>query len=318
MNTWIKTSAIVLAGALSTTAAFAQDVKKIEKTTGKHQEIIIRKSDDKKEKTTIVIDGEKITVNGKPLNELKDSDVRVIMRDKPSLSIAPRTRVLSTPRGGYQMFDDRANRALLGVTTERSDEGAKITVISKESGAEKAGLKEGDVITKVGDKKIEDGDDLVAAINGYKPKDKVDITYKRGNKENKTAAVLGENKIKAFSFNNNEDFQFNMPELSGAMGQNFLYGFRKPKIGMQIQDVEEGKGVKVQDVDDDSPASKAGFKEGDVITSVNGKEIEGVDELRSQIKDVKEGDVIKFNYRRNGSAQSVDVKIPKKLKTADL
>jgi serine protease Do len=87
---------------------------------------------------------------------------------------------------------------------------------------------------------------------------------------------------------------------------------------MQIQDLEEGKGVKVKDVDDNTPASKAGIKEGDVITNVNGKEIEGVDDLRKEVGNIKEGDVLKFNYKRDGKNESTEVKIPKKLKTADL
>ena len=97
------------------------------------------------------------------------------------------------------------------------------------------------------------------------------------------------------------------------------FGFsRKPRIGMQIQDVEEGKGVTVQDVDDDTPAAKAGLKEGDVITEVNGKEIAGVDELRNEIKDLKEGDSFKVRYKRGGNNQTAEVKIPKRMKTADL
>jgi serine protease Do len=93
---------------------------------------------------------------------------------------------------------------------------------------------------------------------------------------------------------------------------------RKPKIGLQIQDVEEGKGVKVQEVDENSPAAKAGLKEGDVITEVNGKPVDGVDNVRSEIRDIKEGDILKVKYNRNGSSQSADIKLPKKLKTADL
>jgi serine protease Do len=93
---------------------------------------------------------------------------------------------------------------------------------------------------------------------------------------------------------------------------------RKPRIGMQIQDVEEGKGVTVKDVDDESPASKAGMKEGDVITQVNGKEIAGVEELRTEIKDIKEGDTLKVAYKRGGKNQTAEIKIPKRLKTANL
>jgi serine protease Do len=42
--------------------------------------------------------------------------------------------------------------------------GVLITEVLKDTPAEKAGLKAGDVITKVGDKKVEDSDDLVSAL----------------------------------------------------------------------------------------------------------------------------------------------------------
>jgi len=147
----------------------------------------------------------------------------------------------------------------------------------------------------------------------------VDITYKRNGKENKTVATLSENKPGAFSYNfNNPDFNIDIPRSPIAPeGFNFNYS-RKPRIGLQIQDVEDGKGVTVKDVDEDSPAAKAGIKEGDVITQVNGKEIAGVDELRNEIKDVKEGDAVKFTYKRGNKTQTADLKIPKRLKTANL
>jgi serine protease Do len=115
----------------------------------------------------------------------------------------------------------------------------------------------------------------------------------------------------------NDNFNFNIPNSPDAPNTFFNIG-RKPKIGLQIQDVEEGKGVKVKEVDEDTPASKAGFKEGDIITEVNGKQVEGVDDLRSEIKDVKEGDTVKMKFKRGGTTQTAEIKLPKRLKTADL
>jgi serine protease Do len=226
------------------------------------------------------------------------------------------------PRGGFKMFDEnspmrpsRGNKAMLGVITETADGGARITEVTKESGAEKAGLKKDDVITKVGDRKINDPEDLVDAISNYKPNDKITLTYKRNNKENTTSVTLTENKTKEYSFDFGDgDFKFDAPNMSGGIfGMN-----RKPKIGLQIQDVEEGKGVKVQEVDEDSPASKAGLKEGDIITELNGKPVDGVDNVRAEIRDLKEGDLVKVKFSRKGSTQTADIKLPKKLKTADL
>lgn len=321
---WIKYYTATFAAALVTTAVFAQDQKgKLSKDKEeKTQEIVIRKKNDKTGKMTIVIHGDNITVNGKPLDEFKDDNVSIFKRD--------RSLAMATPPGldGIHPMDDRedfnylnhSNKAMLGILTQKADNGVKVTEVTKESGAEKAGLKKDDIITKVGNTAITSPQDLIEAIGGYKPNDKVDITYKRDGKDNKITAVLGENKSRAFSFNlNNGDFNFDFPKGPLPPVRNFNFNWNnKPRIGLQIQDIEEGKGVKVKDVDEDSPASKAGIKEGDVISQVNGKDVAGVDELRNAIKDLKEGDSVKFTYTRDGKNQTAEIKIPKRLKSADL
>jgi serine protease Do len=75
--------------------------------------------------------------------------------------------------------------AFLGVITNEDDKGAAIDEVQKETAAEKAGLQKGDIITKVGDKKIDGPDDLVEAITAKKPNDEVEITYLRDGKEKK-------------------------------------------------------------------------------------------------------------------------------------
>ena len=322
MNNLKKILSLSLVAAILASPAIAQE-KKIEKVE-KKKEIIIKKDGDQAEKMVIIVDGDDITINGKPM-EGSDNEKVIIMKKR----LAPghdgeEMRIMGAPHTNIFKFksEDSEPRALLGVVTEKGDGGAKISEVSKESAAEKSGLKKDDVITKVGDSKIESHDDLVEAIGKLKPNDKVAITYLRNGKSNTTSATLSEQKAKAFAFKFDEkDFNFEMPEMPRVPAAPFAQGFswnQKPKMGLQIQDMEEGSGVKVKEVDEESPALKAGLKEGDVITQVNGKEIKNVDELKSEIKDVKEGDTVKFTYKRSGKTQSADVKLPKKLKTANL
>ena len=327
MNNLIKYAIPVLVTIFISTSASAQDQKEksLRDQDDKSQEIVIRKKGGKTDKMTIVVDGENVTINGKPVDEYKNKNITVFKRDG-SLSMAPRIRNFQGPRAPLspESFDRvmplSANKAMLGIMTAKSDEGVKISEVTKESGAEKAGLKKDDIITKVGDKELKEPADLVEAISNFKPNEKVDITYKRDGKETKTTAVLGENKPRSYAFNfNNKDFNFEMPEGVIPPMENFNFNFnRKPKIGLQIQDVEDGKGVTVKDVDEDFPAARAGIKDGDVITQVNGSEVVGVDALRNAIKDVKEGETVKLSYKRGGKNQTAEIKIPKRLKTADL
>jgi serine protease Do len=337
--------------ALGITAAGSAQVKEQakEKTKKEKEEsITIRKKGDSKEKTTIVIDGDRVTVNGKPIEDLKDGDIEVL-RNKHMSEMMPLLKEKLRAAGGVKMFGGDnfpfkvSSRALLGVVSEKNDKGAKITSVSKESAAEKAGLKKDDIITKVGDKKIESSEDLYDAIGDHKPEDKVNITYLRDGKQATTTATLGKTTTsEGMSFNFNGD-NFNMDklreelprmkerlrempriegmerlrELPRMQGMEF-YSSRRPRLGLEIQDVEEGKGVKILDVDSDTPASKAGLQKDDVISEVDGKSIASVDELKEKLKDLKEGDSIKITYKRGGQTQTTDLKLPKKLKTADL
>jgi len=59
-------------------------------------------------------------------------------------------------------------------------DGAKVAQVNNGSAAANAGLKSGDVITKIDDHVITSSDGLVAIIRSYRPGDKVTVTYERG------------------------------------------------------------------------------------------------------------------------------------------
>jgi putative serine protease PepD len=62
-------------------------------------------------------------------------------------------------------------------------DGAQISEVGADSAAGQAGLKDGDVITKVDDHLITGSDSLVATVRSYRPGDKVKITYERDGQE---------------------------------------------------------------------------------------------------------------------------------------
>lgn len=335
MKTLIKASLLFVAISISGLSLFAQEGSDNENPDKKSDDIIIHKKGDSKEKTTIVIDGDKITINGKPVDEYKSDDLDIIRgeNDMPFMAynapFPPHARFNGNLLGNDFMDEVRSNKAFLGVMTKKVDGGAEITAIpEKETAAEKAGLKVGDIITKVDDDNIEDADDLYKAIGKHNVGDKVTITYKRDGKETSTTATLGENKqVRVFAWKNgdtNNDFKFDFaprvaPRIEGWGGGDHEWAWStKPRLGIQVQDTEDGKGVKVLDVEDDEAAGKAGIKEDDIITAINGKNIASVDDLKSAVKDAKSGDTVKLDILRDGKSQTINVKFPKELKTTDL
>src|SRR6478736_5142267 len=145
---------------------FAQKEKyKVTEDKQNIQQIIITRKGDKDQKTVIEIKGDKVIVNGKDAS--KDNDVTVHLNNLPNMRNRVYYRGNVNPDMNFEfndndfdhdsnmsLFSEDANRAMLGVTTDEDDKGAKITAITKESAAAKAGLKVGDVITKIGDEKI--------------------------------------------------------------------------------------------------------------------------------------------------------------------
>ena len=86
-------------------------------------------------------------------------------------------------------------------------------------------------------------------------------------------------------------------------------------LGLSVQDTDDGKGVKVIEVDDESNAEKAGIKEDDIITEVEGKAVNSADEIAKIIKESKDKTSVMVKLTRSGKTQNIEVKIPRKLKT---
>lgn len=316
-------------------AVFAQDKKnKIEK----EEEIVVKKKGDKDVKMTIEINGEDVKINGKPMSEYNDDNVKVdkrvrIMRDGGDKFIFNgdgNDKVFfnndNAPLGKLRMLMAHGEpRPFLGVTSDKDDKGSKITVVSKGTAAEKAGLKEGDIITKIENKVITDPDVLMDVVSDFKPKQEIKISYLRDGKSKETKAVLGERKdamVRNFNYNwsPNEggnmlkDFKFDMPDMQ-YNGNFFMFG--RKKLGVRIEDAENEDGAKITKVDSGSAAEKAGLKINDVLTEIDGKKVNSVSEVREQMSEIEKNDY-PVKAKRNGTEMTFNIKTPKRIESADL
>jgi putative serine protease PepD len=69
--------------------------------------------------------------------------------------------------------------------------GAAVADVTAGGAAEKAGLRQGDVITKVGSRTVDSADALIAAIRSHRPGDKVVLTYLRNGTSSTSQVTLG-------------------------------------------------------------------------------------------------------------------------------
>jgi len=92
-------------------------------------------------------------------------------------------------------------------------------------------------------------------------------------------------------------------------------------LGVESQEISSEKakelklpaerGVLLERIVPDSPAAKAGLKNNDVITEINGQRVEGAAQFRRMIREIPAGRSVQFTVWRDGRAQTVSVTLGK-------
>jgi hypothetical protein len=88
-----------------------------------------------------------------------------------------------------------------------------------------------------------------------------------------------------------------------------------PYLGLMPDYGFEGKGVRLAGVAPGSPAEKAGLKEGDVITKVDGRDCDEVKAYSAQFFSKRPGQEMQLDFTRDGKAQSLKVVLGEKRKS---
>lgn len=314
MKAFFIAAAFTACCGLFATNGFAQ---KEQSQLKKNEEIIIRKNNDAPSKTTIVIDGNNITINGKPLADY-NGDVTVFKRN----FMGGNGNGFNSPTQSFTFFGN-ADKAFLGVLTAKVDKGVIIKNVIDKSGAQEAGLKDDDIITKFGDKEITTPDDLRNAVQSYKPGDKVMLSYLRNGKSNSVEIELGKtpgsgpmtynlDSLRSMmgQYFNGNNYNFSMPQTPG---NQFYFHNNRPRLGIKIEDAKDGNGAKILDVEQGSAAQKAGLKTGDIITQINGEKIKDANDVRSQVMQSENKNDYKIELKRDNKNMNIEVHIPKVL-----
>lgn len=115
-----------------------------------------------------------------PIDQARRIAQEIVNTGKASHAVLGASVSDATPTGGPQVS---------GSPLSNGAKVAKAPVAG--SGAEKAGLQAGDVITKVGGQPVESADALIAFIRAQKPGGTVDLTYQRGSTSKTVTVTLG-------------------------------------------------------------------------------------------------------------------------------
>ena len=147
-------------------------------------------------------------------------------------------------------------------TNIKAGEGAYITDVTEKSGAEDAGLRTGDIITKVDNTIISGYSDLSYTVGSKRPGDKVTVTYTRNGKENTVNVTLKDDKGRT-GFRSKDDLT-----VTEKIGSEF-----EPLSERFKTDYGLNSGVIAKNVTDGSEMAKIGVVDNYIVIEVNGKPV---------------------------------------------
>ena len=208
--------------------------------------------------------------------------------------------------------------------------GVGVTQVVPGSAAEKAGLRKDDVILRIDGENVTSVRKLNRLVSEIAPDHSVRITISRGGAEQELTATMGKRKSSSmvrdfvaphariwregqlFSpgdlLDNDKLFNKN-GDLTFMLSNSRRIGVSTMQLTKQLADyfgIAGGRGVLVTAVTEDGPAAKAGVKAGDVITAIDGEEIDSPGDVSRVISGKKEGDVT-LTVIRNKSQQTIRV-----------
>lgn len=172
----------------------------------------------------------------------------------------------------------------------------------KGGAAEAAGVKEGDIITKIDGNVIYSSSDLQERVARLRPGDKVKITYKREGKEREATITLKGEEAKAKA--EEEGTSASATEIYNKLGASFI-----PATDARKKELGISSGVVVTQVHRGGVFEYFGVERGLVITEINGKPVNNVDDVESALGNTKRNIVRVTGVPERGSRVEFNVPI---------
>ena len=170
-------------------------------------------------------------------------------------------------------------------------EGVLVTQTYEGDPADKAGIKEGDIIVEVDGTPIDSSRELSRTVAEAGVGSDMRITLLRDGRE-KTV------KVRLAKRSDTE------PTVARGEARSDDLGLRvrtiDPEIAERLGMDPDAQGVVVTDVASGSKAGEAGIRQGDVVIEINRKPIESLEDYREQLRRIDDGDTVQMLLRRGG------------------
>jgi membrane-associated protease RseP (regulator of RpoE activity) len=180
--------------------------------------------------------------------------------------------------------------------------GVLVNEVFDNSPADEAGIRDGDVIVVYDGTKVATPKELIKLVRETGIGDEVKLKVLRDEDTKTLAVVIGERP---------QRFAYELQEEKVVPRKWVSMFHPRVQLGVKIHDLEnddlaeyfdvdEGKGVLVLGVTDDSAAEQAGVKAGDVIIELNDEDINSGDELIDEVQEMEAGDEFDLVVVRHG------------------
>jgi serine protease Do len=208
----------------------------------------------------------------------------------------------------------RVTRGYIGITWNRRQKPETLKAMGLESGvfveqvtkggpAEKAGLKENDIIVLLNGKPVKDGNDLVNRVADLPVGSTASVTVDRDGKRIDYKLTIGDREEGMRAQNGVPETM--KEESVSNEGSPAKFGISIRELSSEERDAlttPEKKGVRVAKVEEGSFAEEIGMQEGDVIIWVNRQPTGTLDDIRKVQAKLKPGDAVAFGVMRPNPA----------------
>jgi S1-C subfamily serine protease len=217
----------------------------------------------------------------------------------------------------------------LKIKAEEINHGKPLIIrVQKDSPADEAGLQPGDLILSIDGEEIDSEKSLPDWISQYEPGDQIQLEVHSLNEDQTREVIVelgehpekeGEAYMGVFIFQAPRElhlfgegdfryeFHFDFPPQDEEDFPFHFFdgdGWIRPFIGSGFE-----SGIIIMEVKENTPASKAGIEEGDIITALDGEDIEGSRSLADTISAMQPGDVISIAIYRPSSDETLELEI---------
>jgi serine protease Do len=228
------------------------------------------------------------------------------------------------------------------------ERGVEVTTVAGDSPADKAGLKEGDVVLEYNGQRVEGVEQFIRMVRETPAGRHAKLLISRGGANQTLTATIAEHN----PFQMGPQFHRDMDKMGEEMGRQFgpdskfqrdmqkmqrdlgrmrfefepndlpqgemvwktrLLGIEAESVNSQLAEFFGVKqGVLVRSVSKDSAAEKAGLKAGDIITKVGETEVGRPGEVSRQLREAPAGKPVALSVVRNHRPVSVNVTVESK------